>query len=224
MPIEKDDKTLHTISYASKVLNEAQRNYTTTEKELLSVVYACDKFRQYILGFKVIVHTDHAAIKHLFSKQESKPRLIRWILLLQEFDLEIKDRRGKDNGVADHLSRLEGGTSSLEPIQEEFPDEKLLTVTTPDILLWYVSIAKYVAAGKLPHDLNWQRKKKFLHDAKFYFWDEPYLFRQCSDGVIRRCVPETEFEQILWQCHSSSYGGQFSGERTAANVLQSGFN
>src|ERR1044072_3328124 len=157
---QKDEKVLHTISYASKVLNEAQRNYTTTEKELLSVVYACEKFRQYILGFKVIVHTDHAAIKHLFSKQESKPRLNRWILLLQEFDLEIKDRRGKDNGVADHLSRIEGVTSSLELIEEEFPDEKLLAITTPDILPWYVSLANFVAAGKLPHDLNWQRKKK----------------------------------------------------------------
>src|ERR1044072_1288 len=104
---QKKNKVLHTIYYASKVLNEAQMNYSTTEKEFLAVVFACEKFRSYIIGSMVIVHTDHGALKHLFAKQDSKPRLIRWVLLLQEFDLEIKDRRGKDNGVADHLSRLE---------------------------------------------------------------------------------------------------------------------
>jgi hypothetical protein len=183
---QKHERVLHVIYYASKVLNEAQRNYTTTEKEFLSVVSAFDKFRHYILGSRIIIHTDHAAIKHLIAKQDSKPRLMRWVLLLQEFDFEIKDRRGKDNGVADHLSRLEGGTLDLEPIQEEFPDEKLFAVTTAEPLPWYVPYDNYVVAGRLPPDLNWQQKKKFLHDAKFYFWDEPYLFRQCFDSIIRK--------------------------------------
>src|ERR1044072_162227 len=174
---QKSGRVLHVIYYASKVLNEAQRNYTTTEIELLSVVFACEKFRPYILGSKITVHTDHSALKHLFAKQDSKPRLIRWVLLLQEFDLEIIDRKGKDNGVADHLSRLEGGASSVEPIQEEFSDEKLLAVSTTESLPWFVNFANFVAAGQMPHDLNLQQKKRLLHDAKFYFWDEPYLFK-----------------------------------------------
>jgi hypothetical protein len=86
---QRRDKLLHVIYYASHVLNPTQMNYATTEKELLAVVYAFDKFRSYLLGTKVIVYTDHAALKYLFSKQDSKPRLLRWILLLQEFDLEI---------------------------------------------------------------------------------------------------------------------------------------
>ncbi|CAM8960866.1 unnamed protein product [Rhodiola kirilowii] len=88
------DKKLHAIHYTSKVLNGAQLNYTTTEKELLAIVYAFDKFRSYLVGSKTIVFTDHAEIKYLLAKKDSKPRLIRWILLLQEFDIEIKDKRG----------------------------------------------------------------------------------------------------------------------------------
>lgn len=220
---QKREKVLHVIYYASKVLNEAQRNYTTTEKELLSVVFACEKFRSYILGSKVIVHTDHSALRHLFAKQDSKPRLIRWVLLLQEFDLEIIDRRGKDNGVADHLSRLEGGVDIPPPIQEEFPDEKLLAISTKENVPWYGDLANYKAAGVVPHGLSFQQSRKFLSDAKFYFWDEPHLFRNCADGVIRRCVPESEVGKILWHCHGSNYGGHFSGQRTAHKVLQSGF-
>ena len=79
---QRIDKKLTAIYYASKTLADAQLNYTTTEKELLAVVFACEKFRPYILGSKIIVYTNHAALKYLLSKKEAKPRLIRWVLLL----------------------------------------------------------------------------------------------------------------------------------------------
>ena len=90
---QKDEKVFKAIYYASKTFNEAQENYSTTEKEMLKIVFACEKFRPYILGSHVVIYTDHATIKYLMAKKESKPRLIRWVLLLQEFDLEKKKTR-----------------------------------------------------------------------------------------------------------------------------------
>ena len=92
------------VYYARKMLNEAQRNYTTTEKELLAVVYALDKFRAYLVGSDIVIFTDHSAFKYLFTKKNLKGKLIRWVFLLQEFNLQIKDKKGVENVVADHLS------------------------------------------------------------------------------------------------------------------------
>jgi len=125
---QRIDKRPSVIYYASKTLDVAQDNYITTEKELLAIVFALEKFRSYLLRSLVVVFTDHAALKYLLKKAKSKPRLIRWMLWLQEFDLEIHDRSGAQNLVADHLSRIERSTDDASPIRDDFPDESLLTL------------------------------------------------------------------------------------------------
>ena len=217
---QKVDKRSHVIYYASRTLNSAQVNYTTTEKELLAIVFALDKFRSYLLGYKVIVYTDHAALRHLLAKKESKPRLIRWILLLQEFDLEIKDKIGAENLVADHLSRLvrEEDTS---PLQELFPDEHLFRIQTE--VPWYADLVNYIVCKTFPNGMPKYQREKLRSEAKHYIWDDPYLWKHCADQVLRRCVPESEIASILQFCHSYACGGHFGKDRTARKVLECGF-
>ena len=214
---QRKEKVLHAIYYASKTLDEAQVNYATTEKELLAIVYALDKFRTYLIGSKVIVYTDHAALKYLLSKKEAKPRLIRWILLLQEFDLEIRDKKGAENVVADHLSRLryDDGKGST-PIDDSFPDDHLLALASQSP--WFADFANYIVGRILPADLSYQQKKKFLHDVRFYFWDDTYLFRETAEGMYKRCIPEWEVQGVISRCHSSPYGGHHRPSKTNAKL------
>ncbi|KAJ4717165.1 Retrovirus-related Pol polyprotein [Melia azedarach] len=162
---QRKDKRSYVIYYASKTLNSAQVNYSTTEKELLAVVFALDKFRSYLVGSPIVVFSDHAALKYLLSKKDAKPRLIRWILLLQEFDLTIQDKKGVQNVVADHLSRLVFDESSeTTPINDMFPDEQLFSVSN---LPWFADIANFLVTGQIPSHWNSQDKKKFLSQICF---------------------------------------------------------
>ena len=146
--------------YTSKMLNEAQRNYPTTEKELLVVVFALDKFRAYLVGSFIVVFTDHSALKYLLTKQDAKGRLIRWILLLQEFNLQIKDKKRVENMVVDHLSRLAitHNSHSLS-INDDFPEESLMFIQAAP---WYAHITN---TGEVPSEWKAQDKKHFF--AKF---------------------------------------------------------
>ncbi|XP_027171872.1 uncharacterized protein LOC113771494 [Coffea eugenioides] len=216
---QKEGRASYVIYYASRTLDGAQCNYSTTEKELLAIVFALEKFRSYLLGTKVIIYSDHAALKYLLNKKEAKPRLIRWILLLQEFNLEIKDKRGAENMVADHLSRLINSEGPA-PLKDNFPDEHLFVVqkTTP----WYADLVNYLVTRTLPNDLSRAQKEKIKSDVKYYVWDEPYLWKYCSDQIIRRCVSKEEVPSILSFCHSYACGGHFGPKRTARKVLECG--
>nr|GFB50108.1 hypothetical protein [Tanacetum cinerariifolium] len=101
---QRHEKHFKSIHYASKTMNDAETNYTTTEKEMLAVVYEFKKFRSYLIMNKSIVHTDHSALKYLFSKKDAKARLLWWVLLLQEFNFDVLDTKGAENLAADHLS------------------------------------------------------------------------------------------------------------------------
>ena len=139
---QREDKKPFVIYYASKTLDSTQSFYTTTEKEFLAIVFSLDKFRSYIVGSPIIIFTGHVALKYLLSKQDTKPCLIRWILFCQEFNLTIKDKKGVENVVADHLSRLVLETTYEGlPIGDTFPDEQLFALVHCP---WYADIVNYL--------------------------------------------------------------------------------
>jgi hypothetical protein len=217
------DKLCHVIYYASRTLNDAQLNYSTIEKELLAIVFALDKFRSYLLGMKVIIYLDHAALKYLFSKKDAKSRLIRWILLLQEFDIEIRDKKGSKNVVADHLSRITVDfTEEAVPISETFHDEQLMHIAHAPSP-WFADIVNYLVTGQMPLHWGRQDKSKFMFVVKNFFWDDPYLFKYCPDQIIRRCIPEPDQSSVISFCHDHACGGHFSAKKTAAKILQCSF-
>ena len=146
----------------------AQLNYATTEKELLAVFFAIDKFRSYLVGAKVIVYTDHAALKYFLTKKNAKPCPIRWILLLQEFDLEIKDKKGVENTIADHLSRVQVTDMQELPINDFLRNDMLLRVM--DSNTWCANIVNFMVWGYVPLGEN---KKKLQAENRRHLWDDP---------------------------------------------------
>nr|GEU54244.1 hypothetical protein [Tanacetum cinerariifolium] len=161
-------KHFQPIHYASKAMTEAQIYYTTTEKEMLAVVYAFENFRPYLVLSKSIVYTDHSALKYLLNKQDAKPRLLRWILLLQEFDITILDKQGSENLAADHLSRLENPHQDVlenKDINGNFPLETLGSLTSHSTP-WFADIANFHAGNFIKKGLTSQQKKKIFKDRQ----------------------------------------------------------
>ena len=183
----------YAIYYASRVLNGIQLNYSTTKKELLTVIVALEKFRPHLLGVKVIVFSNHAALRYLIIKKDAKLRIIKWILLLQEFDLEIRDKRYSENLVTDHLSRISVGEENV-PLKDTFLDEQLFSLNSK--VPWYVDLVNYLVTINLPVGWPKMKRDKLKSDAKYFIWDDPYLWKRCADQVMRRCVSEAEFKSI----------------------------
>ncbi|GJU96975.1 reverse transcriptase domain-containing protein [Tanacetum coccineum] len=184
-----------------------------------------------VLGQRKTKHFQpiHYASKTMTNaQQDAKPRLLRWILLLQEFDVIIRDKKGAENLAVDHLSRLENPHQDVlenKEITETFPLETLGMVTfrgdssTP----WFADIANYHAGNFIVKEISSQQKKKIFKDVKHYFWDDPYLFRIGEDQVIRRCVYGQEAVDILTACHNGPTRGHHGANYTAKKVFDSGF-
>nr|GEW03589.1 reverse transcriptase domain-containing protein [Tanacetum cinerariifolium] len=220
---QHQEKHFRPIHYASKIMTEAESNYTSMEKEMLAVVYAFEKFWFYLIMNKSIVYTDHSALKYLFAKKYSKARLLRWVLLLQYFTFKVIDTKGAENLAADHLSRLKNPHQNvLDPkeINESFPLETLNMVSfrgnssTP----WFANFANYHAGNFVVKGMSSQQKNKFFKDVKHYFWDDPFLFKIYADQVIQRCVHGQEAIDILKACHYGPIGGHHGPNYTAKKL------
>ncbi|GKC22951.1 reverse transcriptase domain-containing protein [Tanacetum coccineum] len=191
---QREGKYFRPIHFASKTLNNAQQNYTVTEKELQAAVFAFDKFRSYLVLSKTI------------------------------FDIEIKNEKGAENVAADHLSRLKN--LHLEELRDDdiddnFPDETLMNIssTKEDKIPWFAHFANFLVGKILRKGLTYAQRWKFFLEIKHYFWDEPYLFKMCPDGMIRRCVYGAETRKILDECHHGPTRGCYAPSTAAKKVF-----
>nr|GEU69400.1 reverse transcriptase domain-containing protein [Tanacetum cinerariifolium] len=198
---QRQEKHFRPIHYVSKTMTEAESNYTTTEKEMLAVVYALEKFGSYLIMNKSIMYTDHFALKYLFVKKDSKARLLRWVLLLQEFTFKVIDTKGAENLATDHLSRLENPHQNvLDPkeINESFLLETLNLVSTRgnSSTPWFADFVNYNAGNFIVKGMSSQQKSKFYKD---------------------------EAIDVLKACHYRPIGGHHGLNYTAKKVFDSRF-
>nr|GEU91672.1 reverse transcriptase domain-containing protein [Tanacetum cinerariifolium] len=193
---QRKTKHFQPIHYASKTMTEAQIHYTTTKKEMLAVV-----------------------------KQDAKPRLIRWVLLLQKFDIIIRDKKRMKNLADDHLSRIENPYKDVfenKDINENFPLETLGKISSGSTS-WFADFADFHTGNFILKGMSSHQKKKFCKDVKHYFWDDPYLFWICADQIIQRCVHGQEAYDILKACHEGPTGGHHGANFTAKKVFDADF-
>ncbi|GJT57513.1 reverse transcriptase domain-containing protein [Tanacetum coccineum] len=194
---QRKNKHFQPIHYASKTMTEAQAHYTTTEKELLAVVYAFEKFWScLVLSKSIVIRCYH-------------PR-----------------QKGAENLATDHLSRLENPHQDKfenKEITETFPLETLGSIALPiDSTPWFADFVNYHAGNFIVKGMSSQQKNKFFKDVKHYFWDDPFLFKICTDQIIRRCVHGQEAIDILKACHKGPIGGHQSANLTARKVFDAG--
>eukprot|EP00253_Pinus_taeda_P007233 PITA_07233 len=216
-----EEKLPYAIYFVSKTLSKAEMNYTVTKKEFLVVVHSLNKFRHYITGYQTFVHTDHAAIRYLMNKPYVNAHIIRWLLLLQQFDLTIVDKLGKENVVADFLSRLDLPAGEEGTVDDQMPDEHLFAISV--LSSWFADIANYLVSAQFPPHLSSKEKSRTVRKNAPFTWIGGNLFKLGPNKILRSCVREEEVFDILLTCHNGPCGGHFVAKRTAFKILQAGY-
>eukprot|EP00253_Pinus_taeda_P003292 PITA_03292 len=216
-----EEKLPYAIYFFSKNLSKAEMNYTITEKEFLVVVHSLDKFRHYITSYQTFVHTDHAMIRYLMNKPDVNAHVIRWLLLLQQFELTIFDMPGKENVVVDFLSRLDLPTGEEGTVDDQMPDEHLFAISILSPL--FADIANYLVLAQFPPHLSSKEKSIIVRKSAPFTWIRGNLFKLGPDQILRGCVREEEVFDILLNCHDGPCGGNFAAKRTAFKILQVGY-
>jgi hypothetical protein len=206
----------HPIYFASRKLSQAKRNYTTTEREGLAMIYALHKFRHELLGSHFKFFTGHSALKYLVNKPMLEGRICRWLLLFQEFSFEFIVKPGRCNVRPDHLSRLESGESG-GAIDDQLPDADLFRVeVVPEYL---EDIAVFLSTRACLETYSATQKCHMVVRAADYQLIAGQLYKLGLDSILRRCVLDHERQDILWEFHNGFAGGHVGGKATAHKFL-----
>jgi hypothetical protein len=217
---QRENQLPYAISFVNKNLSPTEVNYIVTEKEFLLVVHAINKFRHYITGYGIFVHTDNSTIRFLMNKPVTNARFTRWLLLLQEFNITIIDRPRKYNLVVDFLSRLIH-ISDGAPVDDNFPDESLFSIST--YIPCYAYVVNHLITRKLPRNLSPQEKQRIIHLSANYMWHDDCLYHTGPNLVIRICVRKDEMYDIFKAYHDGRCRCNFYDKRKLYKILQSGY-
>lgn len=208
------------IAFASRQLTASERNYSTTDRECLAMVFSVKKFRHYLLMNPVVFFVDHLALRYMVNKPDLSGRVARWVLLLGELDYTVVYKPGRFHLQADHLSRISEKLGT-EEIEDDLPDANLFSITvTPT---WDTSIFEFLSTQKFPEHLDANGRRKVRVNSRHFAIIANRLYRRGIDGVLRRCVSEPETSKILVACHDGTCGGHFSGRLTAQKILRAGY-
>ena len=211
-------KTNQPIAYASRLLSKAEKNYTTTEKEALAMVYAVNKFRHYLLDNRFIFYVDHLALQYLVNKPQVSGRLARWLLLFLEFDFKVIYKPSKTHGVADALSRNEGAEPATR-IPDQTTDAHLFSIQTD----WTQPIIDYLQTGTFPPSMTKEARKRLAYRAIPFQVIQGKLYRLGKDSRLRQVILDSQARMILQELHKGNAGGHFSQDITVCKVLDAGY-
>ena len=185
-------KTDQPIAYASRLLSKVEKNYTTTEKEALAMVYAVNKFRHYLLGNKFIFYVDHLALQYLVNKPQVSGRLAWWLLLFLEFDFKVIYKPSKTHGVAETLSRNEGAEPATGILYQS-TDAYLFSIQ----LDWTHPIIDYLQTGTFPSSMTKEARKRLAYRAIPFQEIQGKLYRQRKDSRLRQVISDNQARKIL---------------------------
>ena len=202
------------ISYASRLLNSAERNYNTTEREALAMVYALNKYRHYLLGNKFVFYVDHMALVYLVNKPQVSGRIARWLLLFQEYDFIVVYKPGKNHGVADAMSRLPNGEPATG-VEDQTKDASLFYVK-PE---WLEDVRSYLKSGVVRQDLSKEEQRKLILKSLPYTLVQGVLHKRGHDLVVRRVLDPVQAEVVMKEMHNGVAGGHFSQDITTRKIL-----
>ncbi len=206
------------IHFANRQLTSTEKNYTVTEQEGLIVIFSLKKFRHYLLGYKAKIVTNHKALTYLVNKPNPRARLARWLLFMEEFDIDIVHRLGRRHGNVDVLIRAyEGMGDVLE--DDDFLDAAIMSINAEEGPKKYREIIQYLDGMRFPDGATKAVRTRIAHKSRNYSMISGQLYFQGKDGVLRRTIGKRDNSRLLYEFHDGFCGGHFARRITAEKIL-----